>query len=483
MGTRWGEITAEEIASSINGRIISGDRRTVFYGLSSDSRKIKEGEIFIALRGDRFDGHDFIPEVIKKGATGVIMEQGVALGFPVGKTPCIIGVRDCLTALGDFARHWRRQHKVLVAVITGSAGKSSVKEMAASILGREAKTLKNQGNLNNLIGMPLTILRMEDDDRMAVLEMGMNRPGEIARLTEIADPDIGLINNVAKAHLEGVGDIMGVAKAKTELIEKISPESKIALNGDDKFLMKAASRYSREMITFGLSDGNDIRAGNIRSLGKDGMSFDLLYRMDSVPVKIRVPGLQNVANSLAASAIGIFMNMSLDQIARGLEEFEGIEGRLKVIHLDDDIILIDDTYNSNPLSVNAAIDSVAEIASGRRVIIGLGEMLELGDESVNAHFEAGEKVAELGGSHLFAIGEHAADIIKGAVKNGFSPEKSVIVESWVEMARRIEDILEKGDLILLKGSRRIGLERVSNRLEKMRSKENCYDQDKKNHGG
>jgi UDP-N-acetylmuramoyl-tripeptide--D-alanyl-D-alanine ligase len=399
---------------------------------------------------------------------GIIVEEGRLHYHSMKKTACIIEVPDCLTALGDLAGYWRKQHKVLVAAITGSAGKTSVKEMTASILGREAKTLKNKGNLNNLIGMPLTILEMEEEDRMAVLEMGMNRPGEIARLTEIADPDVGLINNVARAHLEGLGDIMGVARAKTELIEKISQTGKVVLNGDDEFLMKAASYYSREIITFGLSEGNDIRAGNIRNMGINGMSFNLLYQGDSIPLRITVPGLQNVSNSLAASAIGICMNIPFDQIRKGLEEFEGIEGRFRIIPLIEDIILIDDTYNSNPLSLKAAIDSVSELAAGRRIIIGLGEMLELGDETVKAHFEAGEKVAKLGGSYLFVIGDHAADVLDGAVKNGLSRGKSIMVESYSEMAQKIDAILEKGDLILLKGSRRIGLDRVSEYLKKRR---------------
>ena len=270
MKAKWGEITAGAITAPIQGELISGPPEAVLGGLSTDSRKIIPGQLFWALKGERYDGHDFVEQAIDKGAAGIVMAKGYRPEIPAGRNPVVIAVTDTLKAIGDLGNWWRRQHSIPVAAITGSVGKTTTKEMAASILGLHAKTLKNEGNLNNLIGLPLTLLLLEEAHRRAVLEMGMNRPGEVARLTEIADPDIGLITNVAKAHLEGLGNIEAVARAKVEMLEKMSKEAQTILNGDDGLLMKVASPIQRRVITYGLGPRHPIRADKIRSLGKEG---------------------------------------------------------------------------------------------------------------------------------------------------------------------------------------------------------------------
>jgi len=466
MTTKWGEITAGEIVSPMQGELISGHAGSILSGLSTDSREITPGQIFLALKGERFDGHDFVEKAVKQGASGIVIEKDRVSEVSADSGLVTIAVTDTLKALGDLAAWWRKQHDVRVAAITGSAGKTTTKEMTADILGIGARTLKNRGNLNNLIGLPLTLLRLEEGDRRAVLEMGMNVPGEIGRLTEIADPDIGLITNVARAHLEGLGDIMSVARAKTELVEKISSEGQVILNGEDELLMKTASRFRKKTVTYGIRSGNEIRAEKIQNLGDKGLSFELQYHGNSVPIKLRVPGSQNLFNALAASAIAICMKEPFDHISKGLRGFKGIKGRFMLIHLPGDITIVDDTYNSNPSSLKAAIDSIRELAAhGRRVIIGLGEMLELGNETVSAHLEAGGMVAELGASYLFSMGDHSREMVTGALDKGFPTGRAIVVESHDEMKQRITDVMKDGDLILLKGSRKMGLERVSEGLK------------------
>jgi UDP-N-acetylmuramoyl-tripeptide--D-alanyl-D-alanine ligase len=353
-----------------------------------------------------------------------------------------------------------------VAAITGSAGKTTTKEMTAGILSVRSRTLKNRGNFNNLVGLPLTLFSLDQNHQRAVLEMGMNHPGEIGRLTEIADPDVGLITNVAKAHLEGVGTIQGVARAKLELLEQASPGSRIILNGDDALLMKTASEFGKEVITFGMGEENDIRADGVKPLGREGAAFTLCHQGDTVPVRLRVPGLQNVSNALAAASISLCLKASPEDIVQGLERFEGIQGRFTVSTLPGGATLVDDTYNANPASLKVALRSLKHlIVKGGRIIVGLGEMLELGEETVAAHIEAGGMVAELGASHFMAMGEHAPELIQGALEKGYPAERAVRVDSHEDMVQRISALIEGRDLVFLKGSRRIGLDKVAEGLK------------------
>lgn len=465
MKAKWGDITARGVISPIKGELLSGNPESPLMGICTDSREIIRGQLFWALKGERYDGHDFVKQAVEKGASGIVTKKDYRPEIPTGRDPVVIAVEDTLRALGDLAGWWRHQHNVRVAAITGSVGKTTTKEMTANILELNAMTLKNSGNLNNLVGLPLSILLLKEGHRRAVLEMGMNRPGEIGRLTEIADPDIGLITNVARAHLEGLGDITGVARAKAELLEKISSEGQVILNGDDELLMRVASQFPRTMITYGLGPKNDIRAEKIQNFGRDGISFELKYDGDSVSIRLRSPGIQNVFNAVAASAIAICLKEPSDHIVKGLYDFEGIKGRFMLNTLPGGIILVDDTYNSNPTSLRAAIDSVKELmANGGRVIVGLGEMLELGDETISAHMEAGGMVAELGVYYFFAMGEHAPEMIKGAVTSGFPRDRAVVVNTHEEMGEKIREIMKNGDLILLKGSRGMALEKVSKSL-------------------
>jgi len=472
MTSGWDQITAGEITRAIRGSLISGPADTKVGGISTDTRKMRPGQLFWPLKGDNHDGHDFLDTAVEKGAAVIVRENRYDFEIKKKKNVVVITVPDTLQALGDLAPWWRRRLNPRVVAITGSAGKTTTKEMASSILDLGAMTLKNEGNLNNLIGLPLSLLSLRAEHARAVLEMGMNKPGEIARLTEIAGPDIGLITNAAKAHLEGLGSVRGVAKAKIELFEKMPVTSQAVLNGDDTLLVEMASSLNREFLTFGLDPTNDIRASNVVNRGTDGLSFELDYHGSAQPIRLQVPGTQNVMNALAASAVAYCFQEPIEHVAEGLNRFNGINGRFRLLHLPDGTILVDDTYNANPCSLKAAIESLKDMTTnGGRVIIGLGEMLELGDETVTAHLEAGRLVAELRPNFFLAMGEHAREMMEGALQIGMSKGRIILVTSPEEMARKIDEVLQRGDLILLKGSRRMGLEKAARTLLEAHAKE------------
>ncbi len=465
MSAEWGKITAQEILGPTGGILISGNGRISFSGLSTDSRTVGPNELFWALKGDRFDGHDFVQKALEQGARGIVIQKDHVRPLPCSKTQVVIAVRDTLRAMGDLAAWWRHQHAVRVTAVTGSAGKTTTKEMTAEILALGHKTLVSPGNFNNLIGLPVSLLRLKGEHKSAVLEMGMNHPGEIARLTEIADPDVGVITNVGMAHLEGLGDIQGVARAKTELIEKISPTAKVVLNGDDALLMETAAPFQKDVITFGLRPHNDIRCTNLKNPGPVGSSFCIQNRVSAFPVRINIPGLQNVWNALAAAAVCLCLDVSREHIKEGLRRFKGVAGRFTPISLPRGVTLVDDTYNANPTSLKAALESVKSmVQKGGRIMVGLGEMMELGDETIAAHRNAGRWVAELDAHRFAAVGEHARLMVDSAVAFGMNRNEVRAVDSVHEMAEFMGQDMKKGDLIFLKGSRKMDMGKVVDNL-------------------
>ena len=487
MPAKWNQITAGEIAKATGALLVNGENSTVFHGLSTDSRSIQDGYLFIALTGDRFDGHDFVGDTLRKGASGAIVTRtffqskgaeyfrSIANRVSFAKEkqspgPAIFVVDDTLKALGDLAAWWRRQHRAKVVAITGSSGKTTAKEMTASVLGISNRILKTRGNFNNLIGLPLTLLGLEEQHEKAVLEMGMNRSGEISRLTEIADPDVGVILNVGMAHMEGLYSLEGIAEAKAELMARVRPEALMVLNGDDELLMKKAAAVSGKKLTFGVGPRNDVRARGIASRGLKGTRFHVEYGENAWPAELNIPGFHNVMNALAAFAVGIAFDEKPEKITEGLARYEGMKGRFGVAQLQGNMVLVDDTYNANPSSLKAALESVGTLRTkGGRLIVGLGDMLELGDAAVQAHRNAGELAAGVGAELFFALGEHARDMERGALAAGMPPGRVRIVRDVKQMAESILEELKEGDVILLKGSRRMGLERVSEEIQKRHS--------------
>ncbi len=466
MTARWGKITALEIVSATKGRLIHGDPHKCFAGFNSDSRNLNPGELFWALKGDRFDGHDFVKTAISQGAAGAVVEEGSQVSRHHPPDIAMIAVHDTLKALGDLAAWWRRQHTAKLVAITGSSGKTTVKEMTAAIFQAGSKTLKNPGNHNNLIGLPVTLLRLEETHERAVIEMGMNRRGEIGRLTEIANPDAAAILNVGMAHLEGLGDMDGVAEAKTELIANASPGTKIIVNGDDALLMKHAEPFGRELFTFGMQEENRVQCRQLQNEGPKGIRFDLCWDEHTLPIRLSVAGIHNVKNALAAAAIALCLDTPAEHISEGLGMFRGIKGRFQSIALKGDILLIDDTYNANPSALKAAIDSaLGLVPEDGNFLVGIGDMLELGEAAVPAHREAGRRIARSGAARLFAMGKHAGDLKRGAVDAGMPANRVVIAQTHEELVEKMIAKTGPKDVVFLKGSRRMRFEKISEGLK------------------
>lgn len=462
-------ISAYEIKEAIAGNICKGKANTLFCGISTDSRRISKGQLFWALKGERFDGHDFVIDAINSGALGIVVEDSYLeriLERLNSKDIVVISVRDTLKGLGDLAKWWRSRYDVKVIAVTGSTGKTSTKEMIYSILSINKKVLKNPGNYNNLIGLPLTLLNLDSSYDIAVLEMGMNMPGEIGRLTEIANPDIGIITNIGPVHLEGVGDIHGVARAKAELVERISPKGTVFINGDNSLLLNVISSFRRKIIRFGQEPHNHVVLENISLYGLLGSSFRISWEGEKIDIRLNLPGISNIMNATVAAAVCLYLGESKENIKNALASYRGIKGRFEIIHLMDGIILIDDTYNSNPLSLRASLDSLKRIKGEREVIIGLGDMLELGTYSEHAHREAGKMVANLKPKFFVAIGSFAKDMIDGAIEAGMDRSRLFISSDHEEMAYELEKRVHKDIMIFLKASRRIALEKVVEHIMK-----------------
>jgi UDP-N-acetylmuramoyl-tripeptide--D-alanyl-D-alanine ligase len=424
---------------------------------------VEAGALFFALRGPRHDGHNFVVEALRRGAAGAVVDHPIA-----GVSAPLACVPHTVAALGDLARWTRVRSPIRVVAITGSNGKTTTKEMIASICSAadfpppRTRTLKTQGNENNLIGLPRTLLHVQGDEAVAVLEMGMNRAGEIARLSEIACPNYAVITNIGPAHLEGFGgSLAGVAAAKAELFACLSRDAVVAVNVDDGWVRRLATVFAGRKITFG-SDA-DVRARAVVDLGTDGIAFDLVMAERAAKVRLRCIGQHNVTNALAAAAIGHAMGLSIEVIVRGLERAVATAMRMQVARLPNGVTLINDAYNANPSSVEAALLALRRF-SGRPVVV-LGEMWELGDEARRAHRLIGERAAALGVQQLFLMGAQAEAVAAGARAAGMQAEAIHIGGSHAEVAEAVAARWQPGDIVLVKGSRGMKMEEVVRLLE------------------
>jgi UDP-N-acetylmuramoyl-tripeptide--D-alanyl-D-alanine ligase len=443
------------------GRFLGGQPDLRFRSISTDSRTVSAGDLFLALTGSNFDGHGFIDEAIRKGATGVIVSR---IPDPLPPVTVVL-VADTLRALGELAAYRRSLLPQLkVVAITGSSGKTTVKEMTAAILASSFNILKTQGNFNNLVGLPLSLLPVGYRHDVAVLEMGMNQPGEIARMTEIADPDLGCITNIQEAHLAGLGSIEGVARAKGELYAGLKSWGRLVVNRDDKRVWKLAGCCSQEKILFGCHPQAFIRATHIRNRGEEGMTFTLHAGKERARVRLQVFGRHNVMNALAAAALAFGAGMGLPEIAAGLAAFQSYGQRFQVEEIGG-LKVVNDTYNANPGSMLAALEALQGLSRGRRSVVALGDMLELGRHSVAAHRFVGEAVARLGFDYLFTVGEYASTLLAAAREAGMPEERLRKFTDKKELAatllqlRRQESLLP-GDWLLIKGSRGMQMEKI-----------------------
>jgi UDP-N-acetylmuramoyl-tripeptide--D-alanyl-D-alanine ligase len=480
--------TGEEIVTATGAATSGAVAGMRIEAVTTDSRHGAPGTLFVALRGAHHDGHDFATEALRAGAEAVLVERAPA---DVDRARALI-VGDTLRALGDLAAYTRRRWDGPVAAITGSNGKTTTKEMLAAICesspaprgrlrprgraregaggrstmgsspvavsghrggqegakGGAGRVLKTHGNLNNLIGLPLTLLRLSGDEDVAVLEMGMNAPGEIARMTEIAAPDIGLITNIGPAHLEGLGSIAGVAAAKHELFDGLRRDGTIAVNMDDAWVVQGAARFPGRHIEFGRD--RTVAAIDVDDRGFDGIAFTLRIGARRAPVRLHMAGRHNVQNALGAAAVAHGLGIDLEAIAAGLGAAEPPAMRMQVIRLANGVTVVNDAYNANPASTEAALDAIARTA-GRAVAV-LGEMRELGAESGALHRQIGAYAAASGVRWLLAVGPHAEDIAAGARAASTAFEVTVCDDAAAAAALLVER-WRPGDAILVKGSR------------------------------
>ena len=432
-----------EAAAVLDARPVTTDVR--FRGVSTDSRDLQEGNLFVALQGPNFDGHDYIETARTQGAAAAAVSRTLDTALP------LIEVADTRLALGQLAAWWRAQFTLPVVAITGSNGKTTVRAMTAAILSWAGRTLSTRGNLNNDIGVPLTLFRLDAADRFAVVEMGANHAGEIDYLAGITQPTIAVVTNAGSAHLEGFGDLQGVARAKGEVFDRLGADGIAIINADDRFAAswrKLAGQ--REVLSFGLDQPAAVRArweGDV-----DGSRIQLVTPQGDVSFRLSLPGRHNVMNALAASTAALAAGAGLDAVRAGLESLTPVAGRLTLQRLPDGVTVIDDTYNANPGSLQAALAVLAQ--AGGETWLVLGDMGELGTEAQALHRVAGEQARTAGVDRLFTLGSlaQAAAAAFGNQATHFGTPEALVAA--LQQARH-------GDLhILVKGSRRMRMERI-----------------------
>ena len=465
-GSLW---DLSEVLSATGGRLVRSNGPSVYAGVSMDTRRIRPQEIFVALRGQNHDGHAFVGEAVERGATAVVVERGaeVALGCDRAKSPAVsvVEVDDTLRAFGDLAAHYRRQRGFFVAAVTGSNGKTTTKEMVAAIMeeaiGPE-HVLRTSGTQNNLIGVPLTLLGASGCERVAVLEFGMNAPGEIWRLTEIAEPDVGVVTCVGPAHMEGLGDIAGVASAKGELYRRLKAGATAVVNAGDQWVCEIARGFTGRTVHFG--DGTEIAAESVVALGLVGVEFTLAVEGERRRLRLPLPGYHNVTNALAAAAVARACGASLEAIVAGLVRSPRLPMRMEIVTLPGQVTVINDAYNANPASMLSALAILGAIGQGAKIAV-LGEMRELGKESAALHRRVGQAAAAERVSVLIAVGGGAEEVRAGALERGMDPDAALVAGSPGEAAALVRERVRAGDFVLIKGSRATRMERVLEHLK------------------
>lgn len=472
----------DEAADAMGGDVIAGDGATVWSGAALDSRKVEGGELFFALAGERTDGHRFVADALGRGAAAAVVERPVeGPRTPDSGTdgPALVRVNDTYEGLHALVRALRRELPRILVGITGSVGKTTTKEATAAVLSERFRTARNPGNLNNLYGFPLAFLGIPDDTEVMVAELGMSLPGELGRVSSLARPDGVVLTNVRPAHLENFPDVSAIAEAKAEIFQGLPGGARafVAANRDDPEVVRVTERWAASdrggrVIWFGLEAGAlEVRGRDVRPAvladGRTGVAFTLEIAGERADIELPLHGRYNVYNALAAAAVGHALGLEVDAIARGLGRVRpaahrGAVHRLVVSGGDGEpITLVDDSYNSNPEALARALESAAELAGDSRRVAILGDMLELGPETPRFHRAAGRRAAELGFAPVVGVGPLAAELVAGAREAGATAlhlEEAGAAADWAA------ESLRPGDLLLIKGSRGIGLDRVVERL-------------------
>jgi UDP-N-acetylmuramoyl-tripeptide--D-alanyl-D-alanine ligase len=460
----------EDILLATGGKIVCEGKEAVFNKIVTDSAKVKKGSVFVALKGMRFDGHSFLKEAVRLGARCLVVHK--RKGVPDPKNVTVVMVRDTLKALGDLAHYHRKRAAPKVLAITGSNGKTMTKEMVAAILeqatlrGRSlrGKVLSTAGNYNNLVGLPLTLLRLQGKEEIAVLELGTSRPGEIRRLTEIADPDVGLITTVAPAHLAGLRNIKGVAREKGQLFRGIKPGGVAVVNSDDPWVRHLGKSFKGKKIFYG-SKG-EVQGKYWKDLGFKGIGFTLQIGRRRQRVRLRLSGEHNILNAVGAAAMAHSVGVGIGDVRKGLETVRPQPMRMEMEKWQG-IGIINDAYNANPASMKAAIKTLARLdGRGKRIAV-LGDMLELGKESRRIHLNLGKQIALHSIDRFYLFGKQAGQMKKGILFGGVSEEHVIIGKTHKEIARKLRAQVQRGDWLLFKGSRGMRMEQVLAAFKKM----------------
>jgi UDP-N-acetylmuramoyl-tripeptide--D-alanyl-D-alanine ligase len=457
-------ISISQVAEFAGADLESGNGATVVEKVSTDSRTLKPGELFVALRGENFDGHQFVDSAAESGAAGAIIESNWKGNVP--STFALLRADNSLRAYQNLAANYRRSLPLEVLAITGSNGKTSTKDFSASVLARKFRVTKTEGNFNNHVGLPRTILEAKSEHQVGVWEIGMNHPGEIAPLAEIAAPNAAIITNIGVAHIEFMGSPDAIAEEKGALAEAVGPEGTVILNADDPFSEKIAARTPAKVIFAGIERGT-VRATELRQTSA-GSEFTILEGAHRCRAQLPVPGLHMVRNALLAVAAGRAFGLLLEECAAGLGAAPLTKARLQIKDVRG-VQFIDDSYNANPDSMIAALRTLVELdADGKRIAV-LGEMRELGEQLERSHAQVGEAAAHFGIDRLITIGDTAAIIAKAAEQAGL--KNSFVVNSTAEAAELLAEITRPGDLVLIKGSRLAATERVIDQFGKLQSRE------------
>jgi UDP-N-acetylmuramoyl-tripeptide--D-alanyl-D-alanine ligase len=454
------DLHLDEIALRMGGRIMQGDPSSLFGSFNIDSRLSRPGELFFAIAAKR-NGHDFVPDAFAKGARGAVISQDIA---PVGPAHALVRVPDTVTALQALARSVLADHGATVIGITGSIGKTTTKEFTAGLLSPCLRVLKSEGNFNNHLGLALSLLKLQPGHQAAVLEMGTSGPGEIRTLTRIAPPDVAVITNINPVHLEFFHSLEAIAAAKKEILDGAKEGAAAVLNGDDPLVQEIGQDWRGRRITFGFSPACDVRASAVRKLGTNGMTFEL--QLEGKAKRVRFPLFyeEYLSNLLAAVGAGHALSVPFEVMIEEIPRLTPFAGRGRLIRLGHGLWLIDDSYNSNPRALQAALKGLASLPAKRRVAV-LGDMLELGPAEEDFHRQAGRQVAENGWNLLLAVGPLARHIAEGARAAGLPEARVLTFSTSDEASARISALVEEGDLILVKGSRGIKTERVVERLK------------------
>lgn len=472
--------SVEEVRGVVGGRVLSGDGtvriKQRVRRICLDTRSLRPGDLFVAIRGERFDGHDFVKNALVQGAVGAIVLDSYDVSLcaenPLSKRtrPVILGVPDPLYAYQQLAGCFRGRFTIPIVAVTGSNGKTTTKEMVASVMAHRWKILKTEGNLNNRLGVPQTMFRLRAHHQGAVIEMGVDNVGQTTRLCEIVSPTMGIITNIGPDHLEFFGSMEVSAQAKAELLDCLPGNGTAILNADDSYYDYLAARARCRVVSFGLSANADVRATNVTSDERNGTIFHLMLPgyVRRTAVHIRVQGEHNVANALAAAAVGTVLGLSGATIAQGLAKFRPAAMRSQVsVHRG--VKLIIDCYNANPASMTAAVQLLAQVRAKGKKIAVLGDMLELGQNAAQMHEDVGKFVARQGVDRLVACGSLGRSLAKGARGAGQDPSHILEVSDAHVAADAVKAIAKPGDVVLIKASRGMKLELVAEALQGLTS--------------